>query len=87
MNLVDRPTVDVTELNRGEKQAGIKRALRIIRTCKAERGLLHRKDCVQQISQAAENVTGAGRRKIGNARVYLMQFPIRGPAQRIRVET
>ena len=34
VNLVDRPTIDVTELKKGEEQAGIKRALRIIRTYK-----------------------------------------------------
>jgi TDG/mug DNA glycosylase family protein len=34
VNLVDRPTIDVTELKRGEEQAGIRRALRIIQTCK-----------------------------------------------------
>ena len=32
VNLVDRPTIDVTELERGEEQAGVRRALRIIRT-------------------------------------------------------
>ena len=31
MNLVDRPTIDVTELKKGEEQAGIRRALRVIR--------------------------------------------------------
>ena len=32
VNLVDRPTIDVTELKKGEEQAGVRRALRIIRT-------------------------------------------------------
>jgi TDG/mug DNA glycosylase family protein len=32
VNLVDRPTIDVTELKKGEEQAGLRRALRIIRT-------------------------------------------------------
>ena len=31
VNLVDRPTIDVTELKKGEEQAGIRRVLRIIR--------------------------------------------------------
>jgi hypothetical protein len=34
VNLVVRPTIDVTKLNRGEEQAGIKRALETIRTYK-----------------------------------------------------
>src|SRR5450759_2124096 len=33
VNLVDRPTIDVTELKRGEEQVGIQRALKTIRTC------------------------------------------------------
>jgi double-stranded uracil-DNA glycosylase len=32
VNLVDRPTIDVTELKKGEEQAGVRRALGIIRT-------------------------------------------------------
>src|ERR1043165_1019441 len=34
VNLVDRPTIDVTKLKKGEEEAGINRALRIIRRCK-----------------------------------------------------
>jgi TDG/mug DNA glycosylase family protein len=32
VNLVDRPTMDVSELRKGEEQEGVRRALRIIRT-------------------------------------------------------
>ena len=32
VNLVDRPTINVTELKKGDEQAGVRRALRIIRT-------------------------------------------------------
>jgi double-stranded uracil-DNA glycosylase len=31
VNLVDRPTINVTELKKGDEQAGVRRALRIIR--------------------------------------------------------
>jgi double-stranded uracil-DNA glycosylase len=34
VNLVDRPTADVTMLKKGEEEAGIRRALKIIRSCK-----------------------------------------------------
>lgn len=34
VNLVDRPTVEVTELTKGEEQAGVHRAFGIIRKCR-----------------------------------------------------
>lgn len=34
VNLVDRPTIDVTMLKKGEEEVGIKRALKIICNCK-----------------------------------------------------
>ena len=54
VNLVDRPTIDVTKLKKGEEQAGIKRALRTIRRCKPQSGLFHRENCLQQISRSSE---------------------------------
>ena len=84
VNLVDRPTVDVTELKKGEEEAGIKRALKTIRTCKPK--------VVCFIGKIAFNTFYGSRKcdwgwqtKIGDARVYLMHFPIRGPAE-IRVQ-
>ena len=84
VNLVDRPTINVTELKKGEEQAGIRRALRIIRT--------YRPKVVCFIGKIAFNVFYSSRKcdwgwqaKIGDARVYLMHFPIRGPAA-IRVK-
>lgn len=83
VNLVDRPTKDVTELKKGEEQAGIKRLLRIIRTCRPR--------VVCFIGKIAFNTYSGGRhcdwgwqKKIGNSKAYLMHFPIRGPAS-IRV--
>jgi double-stranded uracil-DNA glycosylase len=84
VKLVDRPTIDVTELKRGEEQAGVKRALKIIRT--------HKPKVVCFIGKIAFN-TSYGRRKCGwgwqpeiaGARVYLMHFPIRFPAS-VRVK-
>jgi TDG/mug DNA glycosylase family protein len=80
VNLVDRPTVDVTKLQKGEEQAGIKRALKTIRTCKPK--------VVCFIGKIAFNTFYSSRKcdwgwqtKIGDARVYLMHFPIRGPAE------
>lgn len=84
LNLVDRATTDVTQLKRGEEKAGVSRALNVIRTCKPK--------VVCFIGKVAFN-TFYGRRKcewgwqvpINDSKVFLMHFPIRGPAK-IRLE-
>ena len=81
---MDRATVDVTQLKSGEKQAGAKQALKIIHTCKPK--------IICFIGKIAFN-TFYGSRKcewgwhagINGSRVYLMHFPIRGPAE-IRIK-
>ena len=79
INLVDRPTINVTELKKGEEQAGIRRALRIIRN--------YRPKVVCFVGKIAFNTFYSSRKcdwgwqtKIEGTRVYLMHFPIRGPA-------
>jgi TDG/mug DNA glycosylase family protein len=79
VNLVDRPTVDVTKLKKSEAQAGIRRALRIIRTYKPK--------VVCFIGKIVFNTFYSGKRcdwgwqrEIDGTPVYLMHFPIRGPA-------
>jgi double-stranded uracil-DNA glycosylase len=79
VNLVDRPTVDVTMLKKGEERAGIRRALRIIRRYKPR--------AVCFIGKIAFNTFYNSRKcdwgwqtAIENVPVYLMHFPIRGPA-------
>ena len=84
VNLVDRPTINVTELKKGEAQAGVRRALRIIRT--------YRPKVVCFIGKIAFNTFYNSRKcdwgwqtEIGGSRGYLMHFPIRGRAA-IRVK-
>lgn len=84
VNLVDRPTVDVTMLNRGEEELGIRRALKIIRSCKPR--------VVCFIGKIAFNTFYRTRKcdwgwqtEIEDTPVYLMHFPIRGPAS-VRVK-
>lgn len=79
VNLVDRPTIDVTRLEKGEEQAGVRRALRIIRR--------YRPRVVCFIGKIALNTFCSSRKcewgwqpDIEGTRVYLMHFPIRGPA-------
>ena len=84
LNLVDRPTVDVTQLEHGEEQAGIRRARKIIGACKPR--------VVCFIGKIAFNKFYGGKKcewgwqvGINDSRVYLMHFPIRGPAE-VRVK-
>jgi TDG/mug DNA glycosylase family protein len=84
VNLVDRPTVDVTMLKKGEEEAGIRRALKVIRSCKPR--------VVCFIGKIAFNKFNGTRKcdwgwqtEIAGVPVYLMHFPIRGPAS-VRVE-
>lgn len=84
VNLVDRPTVDVTELKKGEEKPGIERAVNTIRD--------HKPGVVCFIGKVAFNRFEGSRfcdygwqKNIENTRVYLMHFPIRGPAA-IRVK-
>jgi double-stranded uracil-DNA glycosylase len=84
VNLVDRPTIDVTRLNRGEEQAGIKRALDAIRTYKPQVVCFIGKIALNKF-QGSRTCDYGWQKDIENARVYLMHFPIRGPAS-IRVK-
>ena len=84
VNLVNRPTVDVTELEKGEEQMGVRRTIKLIRT--------HRPKVVCFIGKVTFNKFHGSREcdfgwqeKIESTRVYLMHFPIRGTAL-IRVE-
>ena len=79
VNLVDRPTIDVTKLTRGEEQAGIKRALEAIRTCKPKVVCFVGKIAFKKF-QGSLTCDYGWQNEIENARVYLMHFPIRGPA-------
>ena len=83
VNLVDRPTIDVTKLKKGEAEAGIKRALRIVRKCNPRVVCFIGKIAFNTFYQSRKCDWG-WQTKIYNAKVYLMHFPIRGPAS-IRV--
>jgi len=79
VNLVDRPTVDVTGVTKGEELPGVRRLQQIIRR--------RRPKVVCFIGKVTFNkFRGSGacdygwQESIGDAKVYLMHFPIRGPA-------
>ncbi|HNQ74452.1 MAG TPA: mismatch-specific DNA-glycosylase [Verrucomicrobiota bacterium] len=84
VNLVDRPTVVVTELRPGEERAGVRRARQIIRK--------HQPKVVCFIGKVTFNKFYGCRdcefgwhTDIERSKVYLMHFPIRGLAS-IRVK-
>lgn len=84
INLVDRPTVDVTMLAKGEEQMGVRRALKIIRTREPKVVCFIGKVTFNKFHGSRECDFG-WQKKIENTRVYLMHFPIRGLAS-IRVK-
>jgi TDG/mug DNA glycosylase family protein len=79
VNLVDRPTLNVTELHKGEAQAGIRRALRIIRTCKPKVICFIGK-IVFQTFFSSKRCDWGWQKDIAGTPAYLMHFPLRGPA-------
>jgi TDG/mug DNA glycosylase family protein len=84
VNLVDRPTVEVTELIAGEEQAGVRRALKIIRTRQPKVACFIGKVTFNKFYGRRECHFG-WQPGIQKTRVYLMHFPIRGLAS-IRVK-
>ena len=79
VNLVDRPTVDVTLLAKGEEQMGVCHTIKLIRT--------HRPKVVCFIGKVTFNKFHGSRecdfgwqKKIENTAVHPMHFPIRGLA-------
>jgi len=79
INLVDRPTKDVTELKKGEERAGIKRALETIHAHKPKIVCFIGKITLKTF-QSSRTCDYGWQPNIANSRVYLMHFPIRGPA-------
>jgi TDG/mug DNA glycosylase family protein len=84
LNLVDRPTVTVTELERDEERPGVRRLLRVIRTLKPK--------VVCFIGKIAFNTFRGTRvcdwgwqKEIEGTKAYLLHFPIRGLAK-VRVK-
>ncbi len=84
VNLVDRPTVDVTLLTKGEEQKGVRRAWQIIRTRRPKVVCFIGKVTFNKFHGSRECEFG-WQKEIGRSRAYLMHFPIRGLAS-VRVK-
>ncbi len=84
VNLIDRPSVDVSMLKKGEEKPGVERALRIIRKHRPRIVCFIGKVTFQTFYGVKQCEFG-WQEDIGESRAYLMRFPIRGPAiDRIR---
>jgi TDG/mug DNA glycosylase family protein len=84
INLVDRPTVEVTGLKRGEEKAGVERSIQTILTYKPKVACFIGKVTYNKF-RGTRDCTYGWQENIGASRVYVMHFPIRGPADiRIR---
>ena len=79
VNLVGRPTIDVTKLTKGEEQVGVRRVLEIIRKHKPRVVCFIGKATFQKF-RSTKTCDYGWQKDIGEARAYLMHFPIRGPA-------
>ncbi len=84
INVIDRPTRDISQLERGEEESGRRRAMRIIKH--------YRPKVVCFIGKIAfEKFTGlkdfgfGWQADIGESKIFVMHFPLRGKAA-IRVE-
>jgi TDG/mug DNA glycosylase family protein len=79
VNLVDRPTVNVTKIKKGEAAAGIRRVLKIIQTCRPKVVCFIGK-IVFNTFYNSKKCDWGWQKDIDGTPVYLMHFPIRGPA-------
>ncbi len=79
INLVDRPTREVTELQKDEAGPGVERALQTIRRCWPKVACFIGKVTYNKFRGTRDCQYG-WQENIGASRVYVMHFPIRGPA-------
>ena len=79
MNIIDRPTRVVTELNKGEEIPGKKKIITVVRKYRPRVVCFIGKVTYQKFTGSKEFDFG-WQRDILKARVYVMHFPIRGEA-------
>ena len=84
INLVDRPTVDVSNLEKGEEVHGIERMLHAVKRYRPRLVCFVGKVTYETFRKGA-NATYGYKGDLFGSKVYLCHFPIRGPASvRIR---
>ncbi len=79
INLVDRPTREVIELRKGEEEAGVERARNAILRYKPKVACFVGKVTYNKF-RGSRDCDYGWQENIGVSRIYVMHFPIRGPA-------
>jgi double-stranded uracil-DNA glycosylase len=85
VNLINRPTRDVSELRKGEESSGKRRILSIIRKYEPPIVCFIGKVSFAKFSQSRDFDFGWQRQTLHKSRVFVMHFPIRGKAS-IRID-
>ncbi|MEM3781435.1 MAG: uracil-DNA glycosylase family protein [Candidatus Micrarchaeaceae archaeon] len=79
VNLVNRPTHDVSQLRKGEELSGVRRVNKLIRENKPRVVCFIGKITYEKFSNTKQFSFGL-QKDINYSKVYVMHFPIRGPA-------
>ncbi|MEM3241364.1 MAG: uracil-DNA glycosylase family protein [Candidatus Micrarchaeaceae archaeon] len=79
VNLVNRPTRDVSQLRKGEELKGVSRVKKIIKTTKPKVVCFVGKVTYEKFLNT-KNFSFGWQKGINGSKVYVMHFPIRGPA-------
>lgn len=79
INLVDRPTSDVSKLRKGEERPGVARVLNSIRAYKPKIICFIGKTAYERFS-GSKHIDYGYKQPIYGIRTYVCRFPIRGPA-------
>ncbi len=84
VNVINRPTRDISELRKGEENAGRRRILKIINECKPRLVCFIGKIAYAKFSDS-KDFDFDWQNSIDGSKVYVMHFPLRGRAS-VRVK-
>lgn len=79
VNIIDRPTRDITEINKGEELPGRQKILRIIRSEVPKVVCFIGKVAYEKYA-GSKDFSFGWQEKIGTSKVFVMHFPLRGEA-------
>lgn len=80
INLIDRPTRDITKIRKGEELPGRERIFHIIMSEKPEIACFIGKVSYEKYAGSKHFTFGWQKNTIGVSRVFVMHFPLRGEA-------
>ena len=85
VNLIDRPTYDISELKKGEENRGRKRVLSIVKKYDPPIVCFIGKVSFEKFSQSKDFDFGWRKENIYKSKIFIMHFPIRGRAK-VRID-